>query len=101
MGGKPKRYQVLVRVVEVKTPCNAGHRVGDEILFKFNQVQGKICFDAMCSMIPKVHSLRYGAQFPWLEDFAAPAKHGCPDGANVVYELSRANPPGRRSTPPR
>jgi uncharacterized repeat protein (TIGR04076 family) len=92
MGDKPKRHWVRVRVAEVGRPCSAGHRVGDEIVFKYNQVAGKICFDAMCSMISKVHSLRYGAHFPWLPDGQTPAKHGCPDGANVVFELSKVVP---------
>ena len=66
-----------------------GIKVGDEVIFKYNQVVGNICFDSMCSMIAKVHSLRYGAQFPWLKDPQDPARHGCPDGANVIFELSK------------
>ncbi|MCF8033451.1 MAG: TIGR04076 family protein [Desulfarculaceae bacterium] len=89
MPAKAKRYRVKVRVVEVKSPCTAGHRVGDEVIFEYNQVAGKLCFDAMCSMMAKVHSLRYGGQFPWLKNPDDPARHSCPDGSNVVFELSR------------
>lgn len=89
MSKQGQRFQVKVKVVSVTRPCNAGHREGDEIIFEYNQVVGKICFDSMCSMIAKVHSLRYGAQFPWLKDTQAPALHSCPDQGNVTFELSR------------
>ena len=92
MGTEKKGYKVLARVVEVKTPCNAGHRVDDQAIFNFNRVEGKLCFYSMCSMMAKVHSLRYGGRFPWLEDPNEPARHGCPDGSNVVFELSRIMP---------
>lgn len=92
MEKQPKRFKVQVKVASVGRPCNAGHREGDEIIFEYNQVKGKICFDAMCSMLAKVHSLRYGAHFPWLEDPQAPARHSCPDGGNVVFELRRMAP---------
>ena len=89
MSQESGRSQVKVRVVSVAKPCNAGHRVGDEVIFKHNQVVGRLCFDSLCSMMAKVHSLRYGASFPWLKDPDQPARHGCPDGANVTFELSR------------
>ncbi|MBU1276702.1 MAG: TIGR04076 family protein [Proteobacteria bacterium] len=90
MSKQGQRFRVKVKVVSVTRPCNAGHREGDEIIFEYNQVVGKICFDSMCSMIAKVHSLRYGAQFPWLKGPQAPALHSCPDQGNVTFELSRA-----------
>ena len=89
MNKQIRRFTVKVKVVSVKGPCKAGHKVGDEVIFKYNQVVGNICFDSMCSMIAKVHSLRYNAQFPWLKDPQDPARHGCPDGANVIFELSK------------
>ena len=89
MSKQPKRCRVKVKVVSVGRPCKAGHREGDEIIFEYNQVVGKICFDSMCSMMAKVHSLRYGAQFPWLKDPQDPALHSCPDEGNVTYALSR------------
>lgn len=87
--GNAKRFWVKVKVVSVKKACKAGHKAGDETIFKYNQVVGKMCFDSMCSMIPKIHSLRYGASFPWLKDPGDPARHSCPDEGNVVYELSK------------
>lgn len=89
MNRQVKRFKVKVKVVSVKRPCNAGHRQGDEILFEYNRVVGRLCFDSMCSMMAKVHSLRYGAEFPWLQDPRDPALHSCPDGGNVTFELSR------------
>lgn len=89
MSEKIRRSWVRVKVVAVKKKCQAGHQVGDEVVFKYHEVAGKICFDAMCTMIPKIHSLRYQAHFPWLKDPRDPARHSCPDEGNVVYELSR------------
>jgi uncharacterized repeat protein (TIGR04076 family) len=89
MNEKAKRFWVRVKVVAVHKPCKAGHKVGDEVIFKYNQVVGAMCFDAMCTMMPKVHSLRYNAQFPWLKNAEAPARHSCPDEGNGVYELSK------------
>lgn len=92
MSENGKRYRVKVKVVEVKSPCKSGHKVGDEIIFEYNQVKGKLCFDSMCSMMAKVHSLRYGGRFPWLKNPDDPARHSCPDNAKVVFELSRILP---------
>jgi uncharacterized repeat protein (TIGR04076 family) len=89
MSVNAKRFWVRVKVVAVKKPCKAGHKVGDEVVFTYNQVEGSMCFDAMCTMMPKVHSLRYNARFPWLKDPKDPARHSCPDEGNVVYELSQ------------
>lgn len=89
MSEKAKRFWVKVKVVSVNKKCNAGHKEGDEIIFKYNQIAGNMCFDAMCSMIPKIHSLRYNARFPWLKNPNDPARHSCPDEGNVVYEMSK------------
>lgn len=89
MSEKANRFWVRVKVISVKKACSAGHKAGDEIIFKYNRVEGNICFDAMCSMIPKIHSLRYNAHFPWLKDPKDAARHSCPDAGNVVFELSR------------
>ena len=84
------KCQVKARVVSVQGHCSAGHAVGDEVVFGDFGVSGKICFDAMCTMIPKVYGLRYNADLPWLASPDAPARHACPDAANpVVYELTR------------
>jgi len=90
MQERKEKCWVRAKVVSVSGTCHAGQKVGDEVVFADTEVQGRICFDAMCSMMPKVYGLRYNADLPWLKDPNAPAKHACPDPVNpVVYELTR------------
>lgn len=80
---------IVVRVIRQEGHCGAGHQVGDEVVFDGMIVQGKICIHALYSLLPKVFAMRYGAQFPWLEDPDV-ATHACPDAWNpVVFEVRR------------
>jgi uncharacterized repeat protein (TIGR04076 family) len=82
-------YKIIARVKEVNGHCAFGHEVGDEVVFDGETVQGRICFSAMYSFLPKVFAMRYGAQFPWLSDPNV-ATHACPDAYNpVVFEIER------------
>lgn len=82
-------YDVVARVISQKGTCASEHKVGDEVLFTRDSVQGRICLSALYSMLPKVYAMRYGAHFPWLEDQSV-ATHACPDGYNpVIFELRR------------
>lgn len=82
-------YKVELRVIEQKGTCGFGHKVGDAIVFDGRTVEGEICFSALYSVIPKVYAMRYGVEFPWLEDKDA-ATHACPDAYNpVVFEVRR------------
>ena len=82
-------WQILCRVVRQEGTCEAGHKVGDEVLFTGDEVKGKICISAMYSMMPKIYAMMYNARFPWLKDQCV-ASHACPDGFNpLMYELHR------------
>jgi uncharacterized repeat protein (TIGR04076 family) len=82
-------YDIVARVISQKGTCGNEHKVGDEVLFTGDSVQGRICLSALYSMLPKVYAMRYGAHFPWLEDQSA-CSHACPDPENpVVFELRR------------
>jgi len=82
-------YKVVCRVIKQEGNCAFGHKVGDEIIFDGRTVQGEICLSALYSMLPKVYAMRYGAQFPWLDDPDA-STHACPDAFNpVVFEVRR------------
>jgi uncharacterized repeat protein (TIGR04076 family) len=82
-------FPILARVIRQEGHCNAGHQVGDEVLFDGHTVQGEVCIHALYSFLPKVFAMRYGAEFPWLEDQDV-ATHACPDAWNpVVFELRR------------
>lgn len=82
-------WDILCRVIRVEGVCASGHKVGDEVLVKSNEVVGKICFSALYSMIPKIYAMRYNARLPWLENQCV-ATHACPDAKNpVVFEVVR------------
>jgi uncharacterized repeat protein (TIGR04076 family) len=82
-------YKIIVRVIKQEGHCVAGHRVGDEVVFEGQTIQGKICIHALYSFLPKVFALRYGANFPWVDDLDV-ATHACPDAWNpVVFEIER------------
>lgn len=82
-------YKIVARVIRKEGHCQAGHEVGDQVVFDGETVQGKICISALYSLLPKVFAMRYGARFPWLDDPDV-ATHACPDAWNpVVFEILR------------
>lgn len=82
-------YTMVARVIKQEGHCAAGHQVGDQVVFDGETVQGKVCIHALYSFLPKVFAMRYGAEFPWLEDRDV-ATHACPDAWNpVVFEIRR------------
>jgi uncharacterized repeat protein (TIGR04076 family) len=82
-------FNVVAKVIQQEGHCAAGHQVGDEIFFDGETVQGKVCISALYSFLPKVYAMRYGAEFPWLEDPDV-STHACPDAWNpVVFEIRR------------
>ena len=82
-------YKIVARVISQKGHCVAGHQVGDEVVIEGQTIEGKICIHALYSFLPKVFALRYGAEFPWVDDPDL-ASHACPDAYNpVVFELQR------------
>jgi len=84
-----KAFPIVARVIRQEGHCAAGHQVGDEIFFDGETVQGKVCISALYSFLPKVFAMRYGAEFPWLEDKDL-STHACPDAWNpVVFEIRR------------
>jgi len=84
-----QEYKVELRVIEQTGTCGFGHKVGDSIVFDGRTVDGAICFSALYSVIPKVYAMRYGVEFPWLEDKDV-ATHACPDAYNPVdFEVRR------------
>ena len=79
----------VVTVVSQQGYCGAGYRVGDQIRFSGVTIEGNLCIHALCGLLPKVLAMRYGAQFPWLEDPDV-SLQACPDAQNpVVFELRR------------
>ena len=84
-----KVYKIIATVQSVKGHCDFDHRVGEQVVFDGETVQGRVCLHALYSFLPKVFAMRYGADFPWLEDKDV-ATHACPDAFNpVVFEIRR------------
>ena len=80
---------VTAKVINQEGTCGLGHKVGDEVHFTEDGVQGKICIHALYSFLPKVFAMMYDSQFPWLEDPDV-STSACPDAKNpVVFEISR------------
>jgi uncharacterized repeat protein (TIGR04076 family) len=87
-------YDVELKVIEQKGTCSFGHKVGDVIVFRERGIEGKICFHALYSVLPKVMAMRYGAEFPWSEDKDV-STHACPDAYNpVVFQVRRLRDEG-------
>jgi len=82
-------HTIVARVIKQEGHCAFGHQVGDEVIFDGETVQGRVCLSALYSFLPKVYAMRYGAEFPWLEDKDV-STHACPDAWNpVVFEIRR------------
>jgi len=82
-------YDMVAKVISQEGHCAAEHQVGDEIIFDGMTVQGEVCMHALYSFLPKVFAMRFGADFPWLDD-PDTATHACPDAYNpVVFEIRR------------
>lgn len=84
--------KVLAKVISKEGTCSAGHEVGDEVLFDWDNhsIDGKLCLHALYSMLPKVYALAHGAEvsFAIAEDGSNFAAHACPDGFNpVIFKL--------------
>ncbi len=86
---KNNEFTIIAKVIKQEGCCSAGHKVGDEVVFDGETVQGKICMHALYSFLPKVFAMRHDATFPWLDDPDV-ATHACPDAWNpVVFEIRR------------
>jgi uncharacterized repeat protein (TIGR04076 family) len=80
---------VTAKVISQKGSCGIGHKVGDEIIFTEDGVEGKICIHALYSFLPKVFAMMFDSQFPWLDDPDV-STSACPDAYNpVVFEINR------------
>ena len=82
------QYDVEVKVISQKGTCVAEHKVGDSWIVGHDTAEG-ICVSAFGSIIPSYRVLRFGGEYPWMEDKDR-AIVACPDPKNpVVFELRR------------
>ena len=84
-------YKIIATVLAVNGTCSFDHKVGDQIIFDGETINGRICLSALYSFLPKVFAMRYGADFPWLDaDHKDVSTHACPDAQNqVIFEIKR------------
>ncbi len=61
--GKPKQYEVIIRLVANQHPCHSGHKIGDEWVFDFLPPPG-LCGFAYNSLFPFAMVLKTGGDFP-------------------------------------
>jgi uncharacterized repeat protein (TIGR04076 family) len=84
-----QKFTIAAKVIRQEGHCEFSHKVGDEVIFDGETVQGRVCISALYSFLPKVFAMHYGATFPWLDDPDV-ATHACPDAWNpVVFEIRR------------
>jgi len=86
--------KVEARVISQEGNCEAGHRVGDEMVFDWDthEIKRRICLHALYSALPKIYALAHGADVALAEsdDGSKVARHACPDGYNpVIFELKK------------
>jgi uncharacterized repeat protein (TIGR04076 family) len=82
------RYDINIKVVSQKGTCDAGHKVGDEVIVS-STTPGGMCLSAFNACFAAMRTLMFGGSFPWSKD-PDTATVACPDAANpVVFELRR------------
>lgn len=80
--------KVTAHVVSQKGTCEAGHKVGDEIVIEQCTPSG-MCSWAFHTIFPFAEVLQFGGSFPWEADLNKTTV-ACPDPINpVVFELRR------------
>ena len=84
-------YEIKAKVTSQKGTCEAGHKIGDEVVIGHHTPSG-VCSFAFHTIFPFAEVLQFGGSFPWEED-ANKTTVACPDPANpVVFELRRESP---------
>ena len=86
-------YPLEIEIVEAHGTCAAGHKRGDRFLLKGDTEQFQcepLCIHALASMLPKLVSMRYGADLPWLKDNPDVSTHLCPDAKSPhTFRITR------------
>ncbi|OGO32663.1 MAG: hypothetical protein A2Z29_04800 [Chloroflexi bacterium RBG_16_56_11] len=84
----PKQYEVVIKLIDNKSPCHSGHKIGDQWVFDYMTPPG-MCGLAFNAIYPVALALEFGATFPWQEDPDV-LTIACPDaGVSNIFELRR------------
>jgi len=89
-----ERYKIIITVKEVGDRCCGGqcpvHKPGDTIeIIGVEQMKGHICPTAYSAIYPYAFALRYGAQFPSLEEKGSILVSCNAHRGGTVFELKR------------
>ena len=80
--------EIIAKVISQKGTCEAGHRVGDELIIG-QTTPANMCPWAFYTVFPSAKVLEFGGSFPWEGD-PDKARVVCPDPDNpVIFELRR------------
>jgi len=80
--------KVKIRVRSIAGECQAGHKIGEEILVDNVTLSAYLCPHALHSLWPFVLTLQMRGKFPWGDGDSAVI--ACPDGENLaVFEIRR------------
>lgn len=83
-----KQYDVSIKLISNRKPCNIGHKVGEEWLLQYKTPDG-LCWAAYNAIFPFAIVLKYGGSFPWQKDPDV-ITASCPDQEVVnVFEIRR------------
>ena len=87
-------YDVVIKLIGNQKPCNIGHEVGQEWVWKSKVPEG-MCFFAYNTVHQFAQVFRYGGSFPWQNDPDV-ITASCPDAEVVnVFEIRRTPEKGK------
>jgi uncharacterized repeat protein (TIGR04076 family) len=83
-----KQYEVVIKLIANDRPCHAGHKIGDEWVFRYF-TPPDMCSLAYNALYPAALALSVGGTFHWQEDPDVLIL-SCPDAeVKNVFELRR------------
>ena len=89
-------YDISIKLVGNKKPCNVGHEIGKEWLWKDKTPEG-MCFAAYNAIYPFAQVIKCGGSFPWQDDPDV-VTASCPDSEVVnVFEIRRIPAKGEKA----
>jgi uncharacterized repeat protein (TIGR04076 family) len=83
-------YHIRIGVKSVQGHCLYEHKPGDDILYDGATFHGKLCDSACAAMIHAINAMRYGAEYPWMQNDTV--AFSCPDPENLVVFLLKREP---------
>lgn len=86
-GPNPKTMEIKVK--EVSGRCFYNYKPGDKITVKGLKLPEGFCGAAYHMLFPVLFGLNFGAKFSFMEDPNSLDTPTCPDGGNIIFEVTR------------